>query len=124
MEAFIISTLMGAYSLYLLIAVVGAVLYGIRKFLLETGSKNSFRSFPVFKVIGIALLAATLYSASSPANRPTVSVTRIENPKISQEEVIVKEFSLDLKKDEDQTRKEHFDGLTNSWRKKYDVPTK
>jgi hypothetical protein len=122
MEAFIISTLMGAYSLYLLIAVVGAVLYGIRRFLINTGSKNSFRSFPIFKAVGIALLAATLYSASSPANRPTVTVTRIENPKISQEEVVVKEFSLDLKEAEDKIRKEHFDSLTNSWRKKYDVP--
>jgi hypothetical protein len=119
MEAFIISTLMGAYSLYLLILVVGAVLYGIRKFLLETGSKHSFRSFPVFKAVGVALLVATLYSASSPVNRPTVSVTRIENPKISQEEKVVREFTIEQKKAEDEGRKERFDELTNSWRKKY-----
>lgn len=123
MEAFIISTLMGAYSYYIGIMVAGVILYAIRKFLLDTGSKNSFRSFPVFKYTGILLLVATLYSASSPANRPTVSVTRIENPKISQEEKVIREFTIEQKKAEDEGRKERFDELTNSWRKKYNNHT-
>ena len=123
MEAFVISTLMGAYSYYIGIMVAGVILYAIRKFLLDTGSKNSFRSFPVFKYTGILLLVATLYSASSPANRPTVSVTRIENPKVSQEEKVIREFTLEQKKAEDEGRKERFDELTNAWRKKYNNPT-